>query len=351
MRQRARTYFASGSNRVGDIAGLSDISHPIGVAAPDMSEAAIVELLKVDVPVFVDSGAFEEFMCNRPISSDEWERRLALYARLARGLGSSVYVVAPDKIADQKGTLARLDRYLETIKDIESLGANILMPIQNGELSLVDFDAACRARLGDAMIPALPMKAAATSREDAIAYVEAVKPRRLHLLGLGPESSRFDVEDFLAELETIVPGIELFLDSCLIRRMVRRTNGPKNGPRALTEAQDWVATEINEWTHYGAPAGSLGWDAGSDWTEVLFDADSWLRGKARVAIAEKLEAVGMDETGRLFRRSPSAAIADETVEALLYDDLRAAWAEYFNGKASAPERKRRAIGYVVEAYA
>ncbi len=114
-------YFLSGSNRPGEIASLGKVGADIGVAAPEISEAAESELHALagsDVLVFVDSGAFSEVRFGpggvevvKPISDEDWAARLALYKRLATSLGSSLYCVAPDMIGSQSVTLARLGRF------------------------------------------------------------------------------------------------------------------------------------------------------------------------------------------------------------------------------------------------
>lgn len=58
-------WFASGSNRAGEIRGLGIVGQDVGVAAPEIlgrapAEAALLELAGSDVQVFVDSGAFSE---------------------------------------------------------------------------------------------------------------------------------------------------------------------------------------------------------------------------------------------------------------------------------------------------
>lgn len=118
---KAPIYFASGSSRPADIRGFAAIGHAIGVAAPEVSanaEAELVALAGRGIPVFVDSGAFSEVTFGAegvtvvaPITDADWRERLALYRRLAVALGPDVYLVAPDRIADQEETIRRMARY------------------------------------------------------------------------------------------------------------------------------------------------------------------------------------------------------------------------------------------------
>jgi hypothetical protein len=135
------TVFASGANEAREIRGFRLAGVPVGVAVSHVREAAIRELLFQPAPVFADSGAFSEVAIDAqgihvvaPISHDEWLRRLAIYRRLASRLGSRLSVVAPDRVADQAVTLERLTRYRPQMEEIAGLGAEILIPVQNGEL-------------------------------------------------------------------------------------------------------------------------------------------------------------------------------------------------------------------------
>ena len=85
------TYYASGSNHPGEIRGFADLGHPIGVSALQLSEHALRLLERLDVPLFVDSGAFGE-KAGRVFDTRTWEGVLRVYERLAR---PGVRVVSP----------------------------------------------------------------------------------------------------------------------------------------------------------------------------------------------------------------------------------------------------------------
>jgi hypothetical protein len=125
-----------------------------------------------------------------PISHDEWLRRLAIYRRLASRLGSRLSVVAPDRVADQAVTLERLTRYRPQLEEIAGLGAEILIPVQNGELSPGEFYRQAVEASGLSLVPAMPMKKAATGFDGVLAFVREIQPRRIHLLGIGYETRR-----------------------------------------------------------------------------------------------------------------------------------------------------------------
>ena len=247
---RSPLYFASGSNRSCEIRGFAAIGHAIGVAVSHLTNAAIDALCALagtGLPVFVDSGAFSEidFTANgpvvvNPITAADWADRLAVYATLADSLGSQLNVVAPDMVGNQDVTLARLARYADEMAAIAATGATVLVPIQKGALSQVEFHAAVAAVLGDtAWTPALPCKKAATTTDEIVAYCAAVQPARVHLLGLGITNSK--AATVLARVAAVAPNTVVQLDSCAIRANVGWNNGRNGGPRRLTIAKEIVA--------------------------------------------------------------------------------------------------------------
>ena len=191
------TVFASGANEAREIRGFRLAGVPVGVAVSHVREAAILELLNQPFPVFADSGAFSEVAIDvqgvhvvAPISHDEWLRRLAIYRRLACRLGGRLSVVAPDRVADQAVTLDRLTRYRPQMEEIAGLGSEIMIPVQNGQLSPAEFYRQAVEASGLSLVPAMPMKKAATAFDGVLAFVREIQPRRIHLLGIGYETRR-----------------------------------------------------------------------------------------------------------------------------------------------------------------
>lgn len=243
---KAATYFASGSNRPGEIRGFGELGHAVGVAAPEVmnSATATVELEASAVPVFLDSGAFSEVEFGergpevvRPISDAEWKARLAYAERLAAALGSKLYFVAPDQVGFAGATLGRLSRYRREVRRIARKGARVLVCLQGADK--VEFFRKAslaldipRARL----VAALPMKKNATSPEQVLEFARVAKPKAIHLLGLGAANRK--APELVAALEEM--GVEVSLDSNLIRANV----GRGENPRRLTRALDEVAEEL-----------------------------------------------------------------------------------------------------------
>ena len=243
-------YFASGSNRPCEIRGFAAIDHAIGVAVPELTDDAISELCALagtGLQVFADSGAFSEINFTaagpqvvKPISDADWADRLAVYATLAGALGSQLHLVAPDMVGSQDVTLARLARYANELAALAATGATVLVPVQKGALSQVEFAAAVANVLGATpWTPALPCKKAATTADEIVAYCAATQPARVHLLGLGRTNKA--TTKVLARVAAVAPATVVQLDSCAIRAAVGWTNGRNGGPRLLTIAKEIVA--------------------------------------------------------------------------------------------------------------
>ena len=84
----------------------------------------------------------------------------------------------------------------------------------------------------DRWTPALPFQAEAISDEEFGAYLAAVRPNRVHLLGIGPDSKR--ANNVVFQIKTNSPGTAVQMDSTVIRGRVGRARGI--GP--YTAAQD-----------------------------------------------------------------------------------------------------------------
>jgi hypothetical protein len=252
-------YFVSGSNHAGEIRGLALSGNNVGVAAPELGPAAEAELALFaggPMKLFVDSGAFSEVTFENgypevkaPISDVAWNKRLDTYERLARLFRRKLYVVAPDKVAFQAETLERLAKYASRIHAIRALGANVIVPVQKGDLSMADFAERALAVLGmkaDEVVFGIPSKKDATSLQEMAAFAQYLfhkgAPTRVHLLGLGVRSPRY--VDALTAILTNSPWTTVFSDSVRITAMVgrgaRRSDGSRGPARKLTAATDRV---------------------------------------------------------------------------------------------------------------
>ena len=245
-------YFVSGTNHPGEIRGVLLSGCQVGICASELKTGALDELLayaKGPSRVFVDSGAFAEVgfgpagvFVKKPITHADWLKRLAIYREVAEAFRSRAYLVAPDKIADQPETLARLARYETQIACAAAYGARIIVPVQKGADSMAAFWSKARALVvapEEAIVAGIPSKKDATSLADLEAFVREARPARLHLLGLGPRSSRY--AETVAAVRAIDAEVEITCDSVRITAMVGRKG--RKTPRVLTAMQDTVRAE------------------------------------------------------------------------------------------------------------
>lgn len=204
--------------------------------------------------IFVDSGAFSEVAFNpaterleivKLITHRGWLERFELYQRIAGWYGTRARIVAPDCVGNQERTLERLERYAAHVSVCAALRAQIIVPIQKGELPMSEmYRRACRIlNLRHAPIAGIPLKKDATSLKDLAELVDSMPwyACRFHLLGLGPESKRYKA--VIECIRSRRPNAEITSDSVTIRRLVGRKNGRGGGPRTLTKYQDLAKAE------------------------------------------------------------------------------------------------------------
>jgi uncharacterized protein len=270
-------YFVSGSNHPGEIRGLMMSGNNVGVAAPHVTQAVEDELFLYAggfAKVFVDSGAFSEVefgatgpVIAHPIDDAAWTRILDLYERLA-SMGwrrHQLYVVAPDCVGFQDITLARLAKYADRIRAIKAAGANIIVPVQKGAMSMADFAHKATEILGtDDVVWGVPSKKDATTVADLTAFVTDVQPNRIHLLGLGTSSKRFPTA--VKAVRAACSSTIIFSDSVRITAMVGRTG---KTPRKLTAATDQVKAE-------GICKNATEWKAASLFRVMMAEHDAYV---------------------------------------------------------------------------
>lgn len=241
------SFFASGTNRTGEIKGMAAVGQDIGVAAPEIigrapAEAELHKLAGTDVNVFCDSGAFSEVEFSaegvsvvKPITDADWNRILGLYERLADSLHEQVFVVAPDMVGNQDVTLERLARYRDRLAAIVARGARLLVPVQKGALSQAAFAAKVDEVLaGIDWLPAMPCKKSATTAAELGAFLAArPQTRHVHLLGLGVTNR--EAPAYLAHVAKA--GCTVSMDANWIAANVGNAGNGRTKARRYTWAQ------------------------------------------------------------------------------------------------------------------
>jgi hypothetical protein len=349
---KTNTYFASGSNHPGEIDGFAAVGMNVGVVAERVAPgseafASLVALRGTGLRVFVDSGAFSEVVfgasgpewpAEREITPELWAERLETYRALAAELGPQVALVAPDCVADQLRTLERLETYSSTVKALRDLGAEILVPLQKGELTLAEMDELAVEILGfDSFTRAIPMKKDATTTADLEELLLAREVPAVHLLGLGVEGARS--AEVVEMIDRVAPAARISCDSVRITALVGR--GGKT-PRPLTAAQDEARANMagEQWGDF----------EGVDWTDEIADPSSWAsKGELRrVAEEANLDAA----EARALVRDPAAFLADEDEDGrarwerdpLFELALDAAWTRFTVGVLEARNGRPRLVG-------
>jgi len=251
-------HFSSGVNHPGEVRGLALSGRHVGITATEVRPRLLEELELYAgglLELFVDSGAFSEvefssatgrLEIERPIADAAWQERFDLYAWAGTHFRRRARVVAPDCVGQQAETLTRLERWAPNVAAVAATRAQVIVPVQKGELPMSRMFATALEILGlrnddegRGPIAGVPMKKDATSLHDLAELVGSLPwyGARLHLLGLGPSAGK-KFWSAIACIKGLRPNAEVTSDSVTIRRMVGRSNGRGGGPRVLTRYQD-----------------------------------------------------------------------------------------------------------------
>lgn len=335
--------FASGSQSPGDQVGFARAGFPPGAAmlrlekngrwtwlcgptrgAPLSCWQTLIRVAEeLGSPVFVDSGAFSEFLPGAPtIPSRLWDQVLEAQAELAERIGDKLLVVLPDKVGSQAVTLRRLERHQDAIGRILDAGAHGVVVMHRGPKDTVDFAQAVADVLGrEDFVLGFPTVRAGPTPEEIHQALRDLPwwPAGVHLLGLGPRSAQWG--DFAEALRELPPGTWLSADAVMTRGLVGRETGLK----PLTAQQDVARAELSE-EAWGAV-----WDplVGEmvDPTEQIPDPSSFLTKQEATQIAR-----GLRDAGYISREEADLFILDPSSgrEAILARDDPAAefWLDY-----------------------
>ena len=261
-------YFASGSNKPGEIRGFAKSGIHVGVAADKMMgqtqdqkdrRKALKEMKNrkaVDgspLKVFIDSGAFGEVGFDsrtkrfkdkpkKEMTHEKWLKVFDLYNEIGNVLGEQAYLVAPDKVGDQAESWRRIKKYMPLLK---AKNVNIIVPIPPVG-KMIDYDKQVRQFFGNDFIRGIPTvqtsggaKPAQIKKfvEDLYADPSVPKPLRIHLLGMGllpkgrAKQSIWE-KTIRPALEKIDPMMEVYLDSVRMAAIASR-----GGTDAITRTQ------------------------------------------------------------------------------------------------------------------
>ena len=349
--RRGVVVFASGMNRVADIRGAARARVPIGVDVSKLSQRAIAAIVESRLPVLLDSGAFGEVAIRRreirrreivvvhEINDEEWKRRLAIYTQIASALRQTtqhetasvrVLIIAPDRVGSQELTLQRLAKFRREIQQSHAIGAEVLVPLQCGALDSVDFYNASRDTLGIEIIPAFPMKKAATTIPAILDFLSKTSVAHIHLLGMGANNRRGKVlTRFLGHAR---PDVVISMDANRIRAAVgvRRAITVSEGRYGDEWSSAWSGeVDLREW------GGCM-----HDMTEALFHPSSWLTAAELKRTAESLTWLAPCQQ-QAFLQDPDAFVnADENDSEWLYQTLLECYFSYVQRHSQIAARTR-----------
>jgi hypothetical protein len=175
--------FRSGMSSLSDLRGAVDANVPVGVVALALTAGqALLTLpgyLNRGGRVFIDSGAFTT---DAQFGPSEWDRILICYERVAdmTTCPENLYVVAPDQLGEQAGTLNLLMEYRERLIKLIGTGCHVIVPLQCGALPAADMLARVTAILGGSrFVAGIPSNKAAMSIEECA----TLDHRAFHILG------------------------------------------------------------------------------------------------------------------------------------------------------------------------
>lgn len=340
------TVYASGTNRATDIHGAMVAGVPIGVDVSKLSARAIETIEKASLPVLLDSGAFSEVAIRNseievvlPISDDQWMRRLAIYLRVTRAISQTcpehnsiarVTVVAPDRVGSQELTLTRLARFRTEVRKVHLAGADILVPLQVGQLGLAEFYHATAKVLGIRIVPGMPMKKAVTTAAAILQFVMQTRPKRIHMLGMGITNR--NAEPLIRALQQTTPGIHISFDSNRIRAGVGRR-------RIITRREHHYGNELADgWT---GEVDLRPWGGSvHDMTEAIFQPSLWLMGTALHEFTASLTWFTAEQRSGFLADPDGFLTVEENVNDWMYQSLMDEYYTYIRRRTRASARAR-----------
>ncbi len=260
--------YRSGSSNKTDILGYMQAGAPIGVCVMDAFAPVrklVARYASDGGKVFVDSGAFRVFMAGlnnpgvKPIDFD------VVFSRYREILSDcdcpkNLLLVAPDAVGDQEQSYRLLLRYFDAVKSMIDSGAQLMIPMQKGTLSISEHYQRCVDLFGESFVVGLPSNAEALSREEVFSFLQTSTPSHVHFLGCSEtmlvNEARFKSPDTL-----------FTCDATQFRKHLGKG-------KLLTEMHSQIADEEVD----TALLGSVAVMSGESWdeTEILGDLSGFL---------------------------------------------------------------------------
>lgn len=239
--------FVSGMNSPADFAGVASADAPIGLQVAEIG--ATTEKMMMDYNargghLFIDSGAFTAFMKQQTIDFDQVLRR---YRQLGEKFPrpENVAVVAPDVVGNMDASAELQQAYLRELRELQHLGLNVLVPFQKGwgMKRYRSHYQAMKMALTAPFTIAIPCNAKAWGVQDLAKMIAAVRPDRVHLLGVGKRK----LWQFVDAVLTSAPNCLISADANRVRAMIGEGRPvTEHARRNLREVEEQARQEFAE---------------------------------------------------------------------------------------------------------
>lgn len=319
------TTFNSGASAYYDALGLAKAGKGIGVVATEVPPRTIALLrlhLRNGGKVFVDSGAFQSFMqgIRKGVSSPvDFDAVFGVYEAILHELdhesAARLFLVMPDKIGDQAGTLSLLASYRSRIHSFLKRGAEIVVAVQRGELAVTDALKETVAVLGTTNFRlGIPSNAEALPDDE----LRSIRWPRFHLLGKAAMDKRM-----LSRLDCLTEGNPFADISCDANRFRAMMDG-------ITRVHKAMISEAGESGFFEQGDMPM-----LDSTELMYEVvnvPAWMTPAQVKAVAEACLVFSSEEQTRWHKAHRTiglSSLIDEEMEDHLYNQLQS----IFNGLA------------------
>ncbi|MEH6454715.1 MAG: hypothetical protein V7749_00205 [Cocleimonas sp.] len=186
--------FRSGASAKNDLLGLIRAKVPVCVNVSDTSQAVrtLLRQYSHQQQILLDSGAFRLFKNNIKTGEThelDFKSVLNRYREIINmsDTRSNIIFVCPDVVGQQSTSMALINTFLAEITDLLQAGANMLIPLQKGTLSISqcyhDALSLIPSIYQPQLIIGLPSNAAALSVEEVISFLKTDTPPKVHFLG------------------------------------------------------------------------------------------------------------------------------------------------------------------------
>ena len=245
------TSYRSGAGSISDLKGYIFSGVPVGLTCSRLSDgqfAYIPPNIEKEIigysyqqKVFIDSGAFSVFQKSLKVGFpivldfDAIMKKYLFYATFGH-----FALVMPDCIGDQEKTFELQFAYRKEIRQLVDLGADVIVPIQKGEMSPSECWKIVSRFLSEDIRIAIPSNKEAFSYadiEDLLLSDDA--PTKIHLLGFTHASRSFTQK--IGKILDLSKDIDITCDGNRLRAMLGEGRKVTDSQRSLTcELQDTI---------------------------------------------------------------------------------------------------------------